>query len=597
MHAIRNTLLNVCLPMQVLMEESLSEGEVLSDGSASDSGEDPPSGKKLKLETCSDNGSTATNRKKTRRISRKEKKRRKKEIRKQKGSKERTSDSKPSPKDILKKWQLELLRQLVKLSQGQKPDNPNSLFLKTGMFKEVLLHLLGEPQLNSPLEGIESLRENRIVVVWLSMVSAEIFSSSDEHFKKLKSLNPCLQFTIEHPGSSRFVKLGLEAFILQQKDEEKPRATVSIDGEQLTAADYLMSMGAIHENAFPLPSTSTAEDQSQYMHITEWPASNAALREVTGVPMFAVDCEMVETGKGLELARVSVVDSSLGCIYDALVKPDSEVIDYKTRFSGIDESMLENITTTLADVHSVFGRILPSNCILVGHSLENDLHALKLVHPYVIDTSCLFTPLATPMSKPSLRMLTKKLLGQDIQGEGGHNSVEDATACMKLVLLKMREGKECTIPWNEGTRSVLGEVAAHNHSTGIIDKQSIINLFGRGSTHSCVVKSDEDVIQQAKTTVPKCDFTFLQLHAMEIFLKSDQRGDGDKLKEVVESLDTDIISIVEDCPKKSLVFVVCGSSDIREVKRLYQQPEGSGRALKAACMVARTGQVVAFIVN
>lgn len=37
------------------------------------------------------------------------------------------------------------------------------------------------------------------------------------------------------------------------------------------------------------------------------------------------------TTQGLELARVTVVNSSLQVIYDTFVKPDNDVIDYNTR--------------------------------------------------------------------------------------------------------------------------------------------------------------------------------------------------------------------------------------------------------------------------
>lgn len=37
------------------------------------------------------------------------------------------------------------------------------------------------------------------------------------------------------------------------------------------------------------------------------------------------------TVRGLELSRVTVINSDLQVVYDAFVKPDSEVIDYNTR--------------------------------------------------------------------------------------------------------------------------------------------------------------------------------------------------------------------------------------------------------------------------
>lgn len=37
------------------------------------------------------------------------------------------------------------------------------------------------------------------------------------------------------------------------------------------------------------------------------------------------------TIQGLELSRVTLVNSSLQVIYDTFVRPDNEVIDYNTR--------------------------------------------------------------------------------------------------------------------------------------------------------------------------------------------------------------------------------------------------------------------------
>lgn len=40
--------------------------------------------------------------------------------------------------------------------------------------------------------------------------------------------------------------------------------------------------------------------------------------------------------------------------------------------------MLENVTTTLADVQKRLINLLPADAILLGHSLEFDLRALKV---------------------------------------------------------------------------------------------------------------------------------------------------------------------------------------------------------------------------
>ncbi|XP_049732158.1 RNA exonuclease 1 homolog isoform X3 [Elephas maximus indicus] len=156
--------------------------------------------------------------------------------------------------------------------------------------------------------------------------------------------------------------------------------------------------------------------------------------------VYALDCEMSYTTYGLELTRVTVVDTDMRVVYDTFVKPDNEIVDYNTRFSGVTEADLADTSITLRDVQAVLLSMLSADTILIGHSLESDLLALKVIHSTVVDTAVLFPHRLGLPYKRSLRNLMADYLRQIIQDNAdGHSSSEDASACMHLMVWKIRE--------------------------------------------------------------------------------------------------------------------------------------------------------------
>jgi RNA exonuclease 1 len=114
--------------------------------------------------------------------------------------------------------------------------------------------------------------------------------------------------------------------------------------------------------------------------------------------------------------------------------------------------MLAPVTTTLRDIQQKLLKILHPKTILIGHSLNADLTALKLTHPFIIDTALLYPHPRGPPLKSSLKYLAQRYLNREIQkGHGttgpgaGHDSIEDARTCLDLVKLKCEKGPQ----WGE----------------------------------------------------------------------------------------------------------------------------------------------------
>lgn len=125
--------------------------------------------------------------------------------------------------------------------------------------------------------------------------------------------------------------------------------------------------------------------------------------------------------------------------------------------------MLSKETRTLRDVQAVLMSMFHAKTVLVGHSLESDLKALKLIHDVVVDTSVLFPHKMGPPKKRALKTLCIEHLKRIIQENGeckiffvyiltllynsvmcirlpeaGHDSAEDAEVCIQLIKYFLR---------------------------------------------------------------------------------------------------------------------------------------------------------------
>lgn len=58
--------------------------------------------------------------------------------------------------------------------------------------------------------------------------------------------------------------------------------------------------------------------------------------------------------------------------------------------AGITPQMMKGVTTTLSQIQQCVLKFVGPDTLLVGHSLENDLRVLKLVHLKNLDTAILY---------------------------------------------------------------------------------------------------------------------------------------------------------------------------------------------------------------
>lgn len=187
------------------------------------------------------------------------------------------------------------------------------------------------------------------------------------------------------------------------------------------------------------------------------------------------DCEMGYTVHGLELVRLTVVSWPTGeLLLDILTQPVGEILDLNTRFSGVraedialaercvvgsdhrptlvpaqdptqkPESRLK-IAASPKIARDLLFTIISAETPLIGHGLENDLNAIRIVHPTCIDTVLLFPHSRGLPMRNGLKYLMETKLGRKIQvdpTEGspeGHDSAEDARAAGDLVRLQVRD--------------------------------------------------------------------------------------------------------------------------------------------------------------
>ena len=372
-----------------------------------------------------------------------------------------------------------------------------------------------------------------------------------------------------------------------------------------------------------------------------------------GRSVLAMDCEMCKVeGDEMALTRVSLVEWDGNILLDELVKPDKPITDYLTPYSGITPAKLENVTTNIKDIQDQLLKVITPKHILIGHSLNSDLMALKLTHPFIIDTSILYPHPRGPPMKSSLKWLAQKYLSREIQkghGTKGHDSIEDARACLDLVKMKCERGPQ----WgtSEATVESIFKRLKRTPKTGlpnnanqegkagaIVDHGAPERSFGSMASYCIGCADDAEVVAGVKRAVlgdedgsyipgGGVDFTWARFQELATFrgwLNDNRRHtaqsfnqvsitttthSSSSLAEAVTKLTTNIKAIRDFLPPCTLLIVYSGTGDPREMARLQEMQrtykkeyavkkwdelsvkwtDEEEQALKSACRRARDG--------
>jgi RNA exonuclease 1 len=222
-------------------------------------------------------------------------------------------------------------------------------------------------------------------------------------------------------------------------------------------------------------------------------------------------------------------------------------------------------------------QIIDTDTILVGHSLECDLQALKMAHPHIIDTSVIYQHSRGLPYKPSLKWLAQKWLKRKIQDNAaGHDSAEDATTCIDLLKLKIQKGKDFGL-FNVDTESLFARLKRRGIDSAVIEQGNGRGSFYGDKVRTCIsAESDADVVDGVLEALQtNHGFVWSKMKDVETAARWKEYDSDEvpstEMEPVLLQLDANLKKLWEKLPQCTALIVITGSGDPREMSRLFSK--------------------------
>jgi hypothetical protein len=173
---------------------------------------------------------------------------------------------------------------------------------------------------------------------------------------------------------------------------------------------------------------------------------------------------LVEQNEMSELVRLCAVDFLTGeVLVDTYVEPKGRVVSWRTKFSGVTRSLMDEMKRQGQTVdgwqtaRELLWQHIDEDTILTGHSLNNDLNVLGMIHTRVVDSVVVTRDVVGEDCNRSwaLKVLCHQFLGEEIQAEAaGHDCLEDTFAAREILLWCLQHPHRLR-DWAESERDLI----------------------------------------------------------------------------------------------------------------------------------------------